>query len=222
MNELNYPKYTDNADISAINENFKAVATAIQAAETHDASKQNPHGVTKEQLGLGNVLNVKQASKAEVDALAAAKSEVVFGTYNITDLSTYYKAEERISEVFINLGFTPKAVEVCKYNGCRSHSYSNEKSDYIVIYGGMAIAGFPCTSTHYANLEGGGSSDTVSKVVNHIEIAPNGFYVRDFIIADTSTSGWKLASRNAVTSGLHYFNAYKNVNIINTGDEDAD
>ncbi len=206
----------ENADV------VEVLNSSTASINAHKADKTNPHGVTAAQVGLGNVLNVEQASKTELAALDAAKTEIVFGTYNITDLTAYYKAEERISEVFINLGFTPKAVEVCKYNGCRSQSYGNEKGETVVIYGGTAITGFPCRTTHYANLEGGGSSDTVSKMVNHIEIAPNGFYVRDFIIADTSTSGWKLSSRNAVTSGLHYFKAYKNINIINTGDEDAD
>ena len=203
----------DNADVVAV------LNSSIAAINNHKADKANPHEVTKEQVGLGNVLNVEQASKTELAALDAAKTEIVFGTYNITDLTAYYKAEERVSEVFINLGFTPEAVEVCKYNGCRSQSYGNEKNDTVIIYGGTAIAGFPCTTTHYANLEGGGSSDTVSKTVNHIEIAQNGFYVRDFIIADTSTSGWKLASRNAVTSGLHYFKAYKHVSVLDATEE---
>lgn len=35
---------------------------------THKGDKSNPHGVTKEQVGLGNVANVPQASKAEFDS----------------------------------------------------------------------------------------------------------------------------------------------------------
>src|SRR5690606_40401118 len=37
----------------------------------HENNKNNPHNVTKQQVGLGNVDNVKQASKAEFDAHVA-------------------------------------------------------------------------------------------------------------------------------------------------------
>ena len=43
----------------------KADKTALAA---HEANNQNPHRVTKTQVGLGNVDNVKQATKAEFDA----------------------------------------------------------------------------------------------------------------------------------------------------------
>lgn len=44
-------------------------AAAVQSnLDTHINNKSNPHGVTKNQLGLGNVENVKQASKAEFDS----------------------------------------------------------------------------------------------------------------------------------------------------------
>ena len=39
-----------------------------QDLAAHKGDKSNPHGVTKEQVGLGNVSNVPQASKAEFDS----------------------------------------------------------------------------------------------------------------------------------------------------------
>ncbi|CAI6266564.1 BppU-N domain-containing protein [Bacillus subtilis] len=43
-------------------------ADAVQAnLDTHENDKSNPHGVTKTQVGLGNVDNVQQATKAEFD-----------------------------------------------------------------------------------------------------------------------------------------------------------
>ncbi|WP_280149946.1 BppU family phage baseplate upper protein [Bacillus subtilis] len=43
-------------------------ADAVQVnLDTHKNDKSNPHGVTKSQVGLGNVENVKQASKTEFD-----------------------------------------------------------------------------------------------------------------------------------------------------------
>ena len=44
------------------------VQTPLDAAGTHAADKTNPHAVTKTQVGLGNVDNVKQATKQEFDA----------------------------------------------------------------------------------------------------------------------------------------------------------
>lgn len=47
----------------------QAKANAVQTNLTnHINNKNNPHGVTKSQVGLGNVDNVKQASKSEFDA----------------------------------------------------------------------------------------------------------------------------------------------------------
>lgn len=43
-------------------------ADAVQAnLDTHTGNKSNPHGVTKSQIGLGNVDNVQQASKQDFD-----------------------------------------------------------------------------------------------------------------------------------------------------------
>ncbi len=43
--------------------------------DAHKADKDNPHEVTKAQLGLGNVLNVASYSKAETDTLLSKKAE---------------------------------------------------------------------------------------------------------------------------------------------------
>lgn len=51
---------------------YDALRTNI---ETHTSDTSNPHNVTKSQVGLGNVDNVKQASKAEFDSLSNTVSE---------------------------------------------------------------------------------------------------------------------------------------------------
>lgn len=207
--------------ILAENDDVTDVLNAsITNINNHKADTENPHRVTAEQLGLGNVKNVEQASKAELDLLNAAKTEIICGTYNITDKTSYYNETERVIEVFINLGFTPEMVEVYRFDGVQSQMYGNNITDSVLITGGMAMTGYPCSTMHYGNLEGGGSGDDLKKVVNHIEIAPDGFYVRDFICKDTSTLEWKSSNRNSVTDKLHYFKAYKNINIVSTGDED--
>lgn len=215
MNELNYPKYTDNADISAINENFKAVETAIQAAETHAASKQNPHGVTKTQLGLGNVLNVEQASKASFDILEKTKSEVVFGTYNFAFSDLTLDPKARIAYAFVRLDFRPKAVEIYSERGEQVQFVFGAEACYRT-YGGMAIDGYPMKGSYGTK----GLKSTVNTesdwsrmvTVNHIAIADNGFYIRDAISAN-NTETWSLATYSYLTNGTHFYKAYKYARI---------
>ena len=191
----------DNADVVAV------LNSSITAINNHKADKANPHGVTAEQIGLGNVKNVEQASKEEFDALAVAKSEVVFGTYNFTlddsTVTTYRDAASNIYyvEKFIDLGFTPAAVEVYAIDG-RQNSYVNKEGTGVYdTYGGFAAAGHPCTAEVYYNA-------SYYQKVKVIEIAENGFYIRDGYKYD----GTEIKSY--LLRGEHYFKAYKNGKII--------
>lgn len=66
---LKKPGYEDFGDIKDLNDNADKIDAAIKdakdgalaakaASDEHIANKQNPHGVTKEQLGLGNVVDL--------------------------------------------------------------------------------------------------------------------------------------------------------------------
>ncbi|MCY7961369.1 phage baseplate upper protein [Bacillus spizizenii] len=58
-------------------------ADAVQSnLDTHSNNKSNPHNVTKTQIGLGNVENVKQAAKTDFDL-------------HVTDASKHVSTEER-------------------------------------------------------------------------------------------------------------------------------
>lgn len=52
------PELTDTADITAMNGNWDIIDTELKKSNDHIVDKNNPHGVTKEQVGLGNVPNV--------------------------------------------------------------------------------------------------------------------------------------------------------------------
>ncbi|MFB4260774.1 hypothetical protein ACE106_16650 [Shouchella clausii] len=54
-------------------EQIETVAGAQAKVDAHANDKGNPHNVTKSQVGLGNVDNVKQATKAEFDAYVARR-----------------------------------------------------------------------------------------------------------------------------------------------------
>lgn len=97
-NALNKAKaYTDAAK-TALNKLISDESSARQAADTtitnnlnaHINNKSNPHGVTKAQVGLGNVQNLAPAympvSTAQATAIADAKAA---GTKAQTDLSTH-------------------------------------------------------------------------------------------------------------------------------------
>ena len=97
-NALNEAKaYTDAAK-TALNKLISDESSARQAADTtitnnlnaHINNKSNPHGVTKAQVGLGNVQNLTPAdmpvSTAQATAIADAKAA---GTKAQTDLSTH-------------------------------------------------------------------------------------------------------------------------------------
>jgi hypothetical protein len=97
-NALNEAKaYTDAAK-TALNKLISDESSARQAADTtitnnlnaHINNKSNPHGVTKAQVGLGNVQNLAPAdmpvSNAQATAIADAKAA---GTKAQTDLSTH-------------------------------------------------------------------------------------------------------------------------------------
>ncbi|WP_445582639.1 hypothetical protein [Shouchella clausii] len=80
-------------------EQIETVAGAQAKVDAHANDKGNPHGTNKTQVGLGNVDNVKQASKAEFDAYVAkrdnphnvTKSQVGLG--NVDNAKQATKAE---------------------------------------------------------------------------------------------------------------------------------
>ena len=210
----------DNADV------VEVLNSSITAINNHKADKANPHEVTKEQVGLGNVLNVKQASKEEFDALAAAKSEVVFGTYDYgasDDALTKATLDTaaRTATIFINLGFRPKAVEVYSARGELVQFVFGADACYRT-HGGMAVDGYPMIGSYGTK----GLKSTVNTeanwarqvVVNHIEIADGGFYVRDAISAN-NTETWHLATYSYMLNGTHYFKAYKYGSVVNATEE---
>lgn len=48
---LKKPAYEDGADVKTFNDNADIVDTELKKAENHRADKNNPHGVTAEQVG---------------------------------------------------------------------------------------------------------------------------------------------------------------------------
>ena len=62
-----YEDTSGNSEVALFEET--TITDIQQKLEEHTNNKDNPHSVTKEQLGLGNVLNVESYSKVETDEL---------------------------------------------------------------------------------------------------------------------------------------------------------
>jgi hypothetical protein len=114
---------------------------------------------------------------------------VIFGTYK----GSYVNGNESTRTQFINLGFTPVAVEVYGTTGKQYYEYDNVNGVWHFCDGGLALKNHPCT------LMG----------IDAIKIVENGFEVSYY--ASTSSGGW---GRITTNSGTHYFKAYKIGSII--------
>lgn len=87
------------AEAGTSNSKYMTPLRTKQAIDIHATRTDNPHGVTKAQVGLGNVDNVKQASKAEFDAHVADKNnphgvtKAQVGLGNVENYSVASQAE---------------------------------------------------------------------------------------------------------------------------------
>lgn len=120
------------------------------------------------------------------------KTEAVFGTYT----GNYVSSDTTTAKQFINLGFTPVAVEVYRNDGWQAAG--NPNSLYTWSYsGGFALRDSPCKVIYL-------STEDVM-----LEIVENGFNVYSGSKSQSNVSySWSL------NTGEHYFKAYKNGNIL--------
>lgn len=89
---LKKPSYDDFCDVKDFNDNFDKIDTEIRnvnltgtgirdSLNAHTMDKSNPHGVTKSQVGLGNVDNTSDANKpvstAQQTAITAVENKII-------------------------------------------------------------------------------------------------------------------------------------------------
>ena len=84
-----------------VNEKLNDVIDAVNSADTalsgHAASKTNPHGVTKAQVGLGNVNNTSDLNKPVSNAVAAELAKKA----NAEDVYTKTEVDKKIAGIDI-------------------------------------------------------------------------------------------------------------------------
>lgn len=122
---LTLPEVTDKItdSIPAIAENFDRIDKSIGEYNTHKNNTEIHH--THANKALLDEITTDKVEKWD------SKSEVVFGTYT-GDGST---------SRFINLGFTPVAVEVYTYTGKQGGATGGVNNHFL---GGLALNGHPC------------------------------------------------------------------------------
>ena len=93
-------------------------AASITKADAHDASRSNPHVVTKAQIGLGNVNNTADENKiisfAARDALAL-KADVVT-TYNKTTVDGLLSSKIGLTNLSVSVPASPSGSGSVSYN----------------------------------------------------------------------------------------------------------
>ena len=76
---LKKPESTEFYDVSVQNANMDVIDTELKKLEAHTTGKSNPHGVTKAQVGLGDVPNVTTNNQTPTYTEATALSELTSG-----------------------------------------------------------------------------------------------------------------------------------------------
>ena len=79
---LKKPETTDFYNIDDMTENMDIIDEKLKDGENHASDKENPHGVTKTQVGLGNVDNTADADK-NVKYATSAGSATKDGSGNV-------------------------------------------------------------------------------------------------------------------------------------------
>lgn len=98
--KLNKPETSDFYDIDVLNENMDIIDTKLSS---HIANASNPHGVTKAQIGLGNVNNTadtnKPVSTAQQTAINAVQTNLNTHTANVSNPHSVTKTQVGLGNV---------------------------------------------------------------------------------------------------------------------------
>lgn len=168
------PELTDAADITAMNLNWDTIDTKLKTLETadstvatnlssHTTNKSNPHGVTKAQVGLGNVDNTSDANKPISSATQTALNNLqgqIDAKPSSTDLATKVdKSGDTLTGVLVfqNTNGYGAIEKYRTINGVERH----------IDFGVGNVGGNGCVALQYME----GSSNTV---LGRLEIGRSG------------------------------------------------
>lgn len=146
---FNKPDKTEKYNVETFNENFELIDTELKAAvdkaETsvaHPSNKENPHEVTKEQVGLGNVPNLATNDQTPTYVVASENAALSSGEKLSVAFGKIAKAiSSLISHLSDTVGHITSAERTTwnsKANGTHTHTKSQ-------------ISDFPTTMTPTAH-----------------------------------------------------------------------
>ncbi len=132
---FNKPEVTDNYNVENYNQNFdiidetlKTVADKAESSTTHPTDKENPHGVTAAQVGLGNVPNVATNDQTPTYVVATENAALSSGE----KLSAAFgKIAKAITSLISHLADTTSHVtstERTTWNGKANGTHTHTKS----------------------------------------------------------------------------------------------
>lgn len=170
----------------------------------HDKNMSNPHKVTKAQIGLENVDNVKQASKSEFDLHLSNKSNPHKVTASQVGAYTKIESDSR----FVTQTNTEKGLMIYKNQYITTENWDDFQESGIYYCAGATGENMPVQGTLYGNL-------IVIKTAGVIiqQFLSNGmFYTRTMIGSPMAWNPWsRLASDVAVvhSSGNESIDGFK-------------
>lgn len=137
VDDLNYNADVIDLEIQAIKE-----ASDPEALENHKGDKNNPHGVTKEQIGLGNVPNVTTNDQTPIYTVPSEASELESGEKMSVAFGKIAKAVKNLISHIKDATIHVTSTEKNTWNGKADASHKHTKSE---------ITDFPSTMTPSAH-----------------------------------------------------------------------
>lgn len=90
--------FLDKTGLSYLWSKIKTIVTAVDTKTTnHITDKNNPHGVTKAQIGLGNVSNTADSSKSVASAAKLTTARTIALSGGVTGTATSFDGTKNIT-----------------------------------------------------------------------------------------------------------------------------
>ena len=132
--KLTKPLESEFYDVGVQNENMDKIDTQMKAnadaIKKHSENKQNPHGVTKSQVGLGNVPNVATNDQTLTYTEASTLTKLTSGEKLSVAMGKIAKA---IADLISHIADTTKhitAAERTEWNGKAPRSHNHDDRYY--------------------------------------------------------------------------------------------
>lgn len=189
------PEANDYVEASVLAEVFEAVDGKMKEVENHGAKKDNPHGVTKTQVGLGNVPNVATNDQTPTYTAASSLTGLTSGEKLSVAFGKLAKAVSDLMNHLTNKN-NPHGVTAAQVGAAASgHTHSNyaasghDHANQTISPGAIEVK--PASgASHGGYIDfhfGGSTADNTSRIMETAEGRLN--VSRDFNVAGNLMMG---------------------------------